>query len=77
MEYYKILITKPSKDYELIDSGDGEKLERFGECVLRRPDPQALWKKNLDEKEWKGAHASFEHLTEGGKWKKKENRIYI
>ena len=33
--------TKPQKDYELIDSGEGEKLERFGEFVLRRPDPQA------------------------------------
>jgi len=54
-----ITATKPSKDYELIDSGNGEKLERFGEYVLRRPDPQALWNKNLDEKEWKKANASF------------------
>ena len=38
----EILATKPSKDYELLDSGSGEKLERFGNFVLRRPDPQAL-----------------------------------
>jgi 23S rRNA (cytosine1962-C5)-methyltransferase len=68
----KVLTTKSSKDYELIDSGDGEKLERFGQYILRRPDPQALWHKNLTEKEWKGASAYFERVGESGKWKKKE-----
>jgi len=72
MKNLEILITKPSKDYELIDSGDGEKLERFGAYILRRPDPQALWPKNLSEKEWKGASAYFERVGESGKWKKKE-----
>ena len=42
----KILTTKPSADYELIDSGNEEKLERYGKYILRRPDPQALWKKS-------------------------------
>ncbi|MDO8430732.1 MAG: class I SAM-dependent methyltransferase [Candidatus Taylorbacteria bacterium] len=46
-------------DYELLDSGEGEKLERFGKVVLSRPDPQALWRKHLDEKEWKKADATF------------------
>jgi 23S rRNA (cytosine1962-C5)-methyltransferase len=55
----KILITKSSADYELIDSGEGEKLERFGKVVLSRPDPQALWPKRLVEKEWKRADAYF------------------
>jgi 23S rRNA (cytosine1962-C5)-methyltransferase len=40
-----ILITKGSKDYELLDSGNGKKLERYGHVVLSRPDPQVLWKK--------------------------------
>ena len=40
------------KDYELIDSGDGEKLERFGPYVLSRPEPKALWGKALPQKEW-------------------------
>lgn len=40
------------KDYELIDSGDFEKLERFGEYILIRPEPQAIWKKNLSSEEW-------------------------
>lgn len=41
------------KDYELIDSGRGEKLERFGKYVLRRPEPKALWAPSLGESEWK------------------------
>jgi 23S rRNA (cytosine1962-C5)-methyltransferase len=68
----KILITKPSKDYELIDSGDGEKLERFGLYILRRPDPQALWPKVLDEKEWKTANASFLREGDNAKWRMKD-----
>lgn len=48
------------KDYELIDSGDFEKLERFGRYILIRPEPQALWKKVLSDQEWKKiAHAKF------------------
>ncbi|MBQ7269788.1 MAG: class I SAM-dependent methyltransferase [Bacteroidales bacterium] len=45
----------PSKnwqDYELLDSGCGEKLERFGRTVLCRPEPKALWDKSLSQKEW-------------------------
>lgn len=46
--------------YELIDSGDFEKLERFGEVIVARPEPQAIWDKNLSEAEWKKmAHAHF------------------
>jgi 23S rRNA (cytosine1962-C5)-methyltransferase len=40
------------RDYQLIDSGDYEKLERFGKYILRRPEPQAVWRKSLAEKEW-------------------------
>ena len=40
------------KDYELLDSGRGEKLERFGAYVLRRPEPKALWAPTLSEGEW-------------------------
>lgn len=39
-------------DYELIDSGNYEKLERFGKYILARPEPQAVWQKSLSEKEW-------------------------
>jgi 23S rRNA (cytosine1962-C5)-methyltransferase len=47
-------------DYELLDCGNFEKLERFGEYILIRPEPQALWKRSLTEVEWKKlSHAKF------------------
>lgn len=67
----RILSTKPTKDYELLDSGEGEKLERFGEFVLRRPDPQALWRKNLSANTWENAHAQFVPSGRSGNWKKR------
>lgn len=65
------LITKPSRDYELLDSGEGEKLERYGEFILSRPDPQALWRKNLSAQEWQNADAIFKRTADGGGWKTK------
>lgn len=46
------LIPSNWMDYELIDSGEFEKLERFGKYTLRRPEPQAVWQKTLTEKDW-------------------------
>jgi 23S rRNA (cytosine1962-C5)-methyltransferase len=63
-----ILITEKSKDYELLDSGLGEKLERYGDVVLCRPDPQAIWSKGLSEIEWKKADAVFTRAGTTGKW---------
>ncbi len=60
-------------DYELIDSGEFEKLERFGSIVTRRPEPQAIWRKSLSEQEWrKAATASFlrdARSEERGEWR--------
>lgn len=58
------------KDYELIDCGDFEKLERFGNLVLCRPEPQAVWKKVLSEQEWKKAtHIRFKgRSATTGEW---------
>lgn len=48
------------KDYELIDCGRGEKLERFGGYVLARPEPKAIWDKTLSDREWnKLIHTRF------------------
>ncbi|MBR5384332.1 MAG: class I SAM-dependent methyltransferase [Bacteroidales bacterium] len=48
------------KDYCLVDSGRGEKLERFGPYVMARPEPKALWDKSLPEAEWKKlSHVRF------------------
>lgn len=60
------------KDYELIDSGNFEKLERFGKYITIRPEPQALWDKNLSNKEWdKLAHVRFvPKSSSSGIWNK-------
>jgi 23S rRNA (cytosine1962-C5)-methyltransferase len=62
-------------DYELIDSGGGEKLERFGEHIIARPEPQAVWRKTLAQGEWAAlAHATFRRSAqsdERGEWLRK------
>ncbi len=51
---------KQWKDYELLDSGSGEKLERFGSYVMSRPEPKALWTPSLPESEWRRmSHTRF------------------
>lgn len=58
------ITTKANKDYELLDSGREEKLERYGSVLLSRPDPQALWEKHLPEGEWQKATGRYER-TDG------------
>ncbi|MBQ9951837.1 MAG: class I SAM-dependent methyltransferase [Clostridia bacterium] len=53
------------KDYEVLDTGDGEKLERWNDIVLRRPDPQAIWPKQQPEL-WGKADAYYHRSTKGG-----------
>lgn len=65
------LLTSPGwKDYELLDSGGGQKLERFGPYTFVRPEVQALWTKTLPADEWLAAHAVFQPSGEesGGHW---------
>jgi len=59
-------------DYELIDCGDFEKLERFGKYITIRPEPQAVWKKKLTQKEWEQyAHVKFiPKSSSAGVWQK-------
>ncbi|MEW6470194.1 MAG: class I SAM-dependent methyltransferase [Bacteroidota bacterium] len=60
------------KDYELIDCGDFEKLERFGSYITIRPEPQAVWDKKLPAREWeRQAHVRFvPRSSSSGDWKK-------
>ncbi|MFN0244334.1 MAG: SAM-dependent methyltransferase [Planctomycetota bacterium] len=59
----------PLDDYALLDSGGGEKLERFGAVVLRRPDPQALWQKSSAPESWSSADLTFVRESDrGGRW---------
>ena len=73
MDELKILKISAGVDYELLDSGESEKLERYGKFVLSRPDPQALWNKNLPIEEWQKADAVFARSGEKGGWKNKPN----
>jgi len=61
------LISPASEDYALLDSGAGEKLERYGTQVLVRPDPQVLWPKN-DVAQWGSADGRFVREGTTGKW---------
>lgn len=59
-----MLINRDFKDYECIDAGNGEKIERFGKIILRRPDPQAMWNSNLDE--YKKLDGFYHRSDKGG-----------
>lgn len=68
MNEISLLSPKAWIDYELIDTGNGEKLERFGKYILCRPEPQAVWGKSLPEKEWeKLSNAIFKKDKTPGK----------
>ncbi|MCY1713767.1 class I SAM-dependent methyltransferase [Caproiciproducens galactitolivorans] len=57
------------KDYELIDTSEGERLERWGNVVLIRPDPQIIWNTPKDDPLWRGANARYNRSsTGGGSW---------
>jgi 23S rRNA (cytosine1962-C5)-methyltransferase len=65
------LLDSPNwKDYALLDSGGGLKLERFGPYTFVRPEAQAMWPPALPEKDWAAAHAVFQPTGEesGGHW---------
>lgn len=67
----ELLCPKNWKDYELLDCGDFEKLERFGNYITIRPEPQAVWPKVYSEAEWqKQAHVKFvAKSSSSGEWK--------
>ena len=54
------------KDYELLDSSDGERLERWGRFILVRPDPQVIWQDARTAPEWKKPNAHYHRSREGG-----------
>ena len=58
-------ISNEWKDYECLDAGNGEKLERWGKVTLRRPDPQAMWEVT-DYAEWKKVDGFYHRTDKGG-----------
>lgn len=81
MQNLDLLTTSDWADYELIDTGNREKLERFGKYILIRPEPQAVWQKSMAESEWeKISHARYVRIKgkktspdehERGSWNRK------
>src|SRR5947207_804852 len=70
MKQIKLFYSKDSKDfrdYELLDTGEGEKLERFGPYTFVRPYEDAVWKKTLPEKEWNKSDGKFWSSKAGAK----------
>lgn len=58
------------KDYEILDMANGEKLERWGDVILARPDPQIIWKEKSFPNKWKNINARYNRSKEGGgSWK--------
>ncbi|KAK2260372.1 SAM-dependent methyltransferase, partial [Clostridioides difficile] len=68
-----LLLADKWKDYELIDMGNGEKLERWGSYVLRRPDPQVVWPMESEWALWKNPHGHYHRSNKGGgQWEHKK-----
>ena len=54
------------KDYKLLDTSDGERLEKWGDYILVRPDPQVIWKTDKTLPEWRRAHGVYNRSSSGG-----------
>ena len=68
-----MIVANDWKDYEIIDMANGEKLERWGNIKLIRPDPQIIWKNKSFPNEWKNANAKYNRSnTGGGAWEYKK-----
>ncbi|MBU2582956.1 MAG: class I SAM-dependent methyltransferase [Alphaproteobacteria bacterium] len=69
---YHLIEAQGFAGYELLDSGVGRKLERFGDIIVNRPEAQALWQRRLSDERWGQAHAVFSATGEDedrGKWR--------
>lgn len=75
----KLFFSKDWKDYELLDTGDGEKLEKFGKYTFVRPYEDAVWSKTLSEKEWGKNDGKFWSSKVGAKagWKMSKSTFDI
>lgn len=61
-----MIISNEWKDYEILDMADGEKLEKWGNIILIRPDPQIIWKNKMHPDLWKKANARYHRSKSGG-----------
>ncbi len=64
-----MIVAKDWKDYEILDMANGEKLERWKDVILARPDPQIIWKEKTFPEKWKKTNARYHRSsTGGGSW---------
>ena len=64
-----MIVAKDWKDYKIIDMANGEKLEKWGNIILTRPDPQIIWNKKTFPEKWKDSYAIYNRSkTGGGSW---------
>jgi len=69
-----MIVAKNWKDYEIIATGNGEKLERWKDVYLLRPDPQIIWRPSFDLSKFENLNAKYERSSSGGgKWNIKKN----
>lgn len=69
-----MIVANRWKDYEILDMADGEKLERWGNITLVRPDPQIIWKEKKFPNKWKNINARYNRSkTGGGNWEYTSN----
>ena len=54
------------KDYKILDMADGQKLEKWGDVILSRPDPQIIWKDKSYLKKWNSINATYHRSSSGG-----------
>ena len=54
------------KDYKILDMADGQKLEKWGDVILSRPDPQIIWKDKSYSKKWNSINATYHRSSSGG-----------
>ncbi len=62
-------------DYELIDADNGERLERWGDIILVRPDPQIIWNEGHRDERWKKVHAVYHRSNSGGGYWEKLKKV--
>jgi len=74
---FSLLHSRPWSDYELLDTGEGAKLERFGSHTFARPEVEAMWGRALPEGRWSAADAVFQPADEenGGHWAFKRKQL--
>ena len=61
-------LTNNWKDYEILDMANGEKLERWGDIILIRPDPQIIWSEKSFPEKWNNAFAKY-NRSSSRRWK--------